>query len=289
MRKHTAALLLLLTTAAACGGGPRLAAGAPKGDVVLEVRGGVKGAPFRLGKDALAALPRRTVDGTDPATGQHATWEGIDLAAVAARVELKPGTDTLILRTGDRRAVAVPLNFIRTLRPVLADRADGQPIPDRVVAWPTAEQGGLLTDRRVRAWWARDVAVLELVNGWSITRAVLVPPGAAPGARLGADLVGARCLGCHRVRKAGGENGPDLTRIADRLSGPDFERLLLRGHPGWTDDHRDTPGEGAAADVYSFFRAVSLEAAVGAAEPEPPAPEMRQGPGGHGSEGPGGY
>jgi hypothetical protein len=288
MRKQTAALLLLLVAVAACGG-PRLPAGAPSGDVVLEVRGGVKGGPYRLGKDALAALPRRSVDGTDPATGQRATWEGVDLSAIAARLDLKPGADTLLLRTADRRAVAVPLNFVRTLRPVLADRADGQPIPDRVVAWPTAEQGGLLTDPRVRAWWARNVSVLEVVNGWSLTRAVLVPPGAAPGARLGADLVGARCLGCHRVRKAGGENGPDLTRIADRLSGADFERLLLRGHPGWGDDHRDAPGASAASNVYSFFRAVAVEAAVGPAEPEPPAPEMRPERGGHAGDGPGGY
>ncbi|HET8734397.1 MAG TPA: c-type cytochrome, partial [Anaeromyxobacteraceae bacterium] len=216
MRKQTALLAVLL--AAACSGPqlPRSSRGAP----VLEVRGAVKHGPFRLGRADLEALPRRTVRGRDPSTGRLAAWEGPELAAlVVDRVELTRGADVVLVRTADRQAVPVPLALIRQLKPVLAERADGAPLPEPVVAWPTEEQRGLETDPRARAWWAHGVVALELVNGYAtLGRAVAVPPGAPDGARLGADLFAARCIACHRLRSAGGEAGPDLTRVAERMT-----------------------------------------------------------------------
>lgn len=285
MKKSTCLLLVAL----GCSSGPRLPR-APQGEVVLEVRGAVKGGPYRLGREDLEALPRRKVVGIDPATGRRAEWEGPELATLAStRVELARGADTLVLRTSDRRAVIVPLTLVRQFRPVLADRADGQRLDERVVAWPNVDQLGLRSDPRARAWWARELTALELVNGWAVTRALAVPPGAAEGARRGSDVFGARCLACHRMRKAGGEKGPDLTRVADRMP-PDRFSALLPDHPGWHQPGLEPLGARAMQDVYAFLRAVAVEAASGPVD-EPPEPA----PGRGGDEGqrpptpPGGY
>ena len=164
MRKQTALLAALLL--AACSG-PRLPRSS-RGEPVLEVRGAVKHGPFRLGRADLAALPRRKVRGQDPVPGRLATWEGPSLAAlVIERVELTRGADVAVIRTSDRRAVPVPLSLVRQLKPVLADRADGEPLDAPVLAWPTEEQRGLDTDPRAHAWWARGVVALELVNGYA--------------------------------------------------------------------------------------------------------------------------
>lgn len=253
MRKPTALLLVL----AACSSGPRLPRVTPS-DTVVEVRGAVKGGPYPLGRAELAALPQRSVHGLDPETGRAAVWEGTALAAlVSDRVERTRGADVVILRTRDRRAIPVPLTLVRQLQPVLADRADGKPLADRVVAWPTFDQRGLETDPRARLWWARGVVALELANSFTTYgRALAVPDGAPDGARLGADRFGARCIGCHRVRKAGGEAGPDLSHLTDRMPADALYAKMREGHPGWSEGPED-PGAPAARQVWSFLRAVS--------------------------------
>jgi mono/diheme cytochrome c family protein len=274
MKKSSVALLLAL---ASCSSGPRLPSGPPRGETLVEVKGAVKGAPYRLGKEELAALPRRKVEGTDPVTGRSATWEGPELLILSStRVELKKGADTAVIRTSDGRAIPIPLTIIRTFRPVLADRADGAPIPDRLLAWPSADQRGLITDPRARLWWARDVTAIELVNGFTTYgRALAVPDGSPDGARPGADLFGAMCIACHRMRKAGGEMGPELTRVADRLPPDRFFALLAR-HPGWTDGQGEAPGEAAGKQVWSFLRSVAAVEAGAAELPEQP-PEKEKG------------
>lgn len=269
MRKHGTILLALL--AAACSG-PRLSRQA-QGAQVLEVRGAVKGGPFPIGAGDLAALPRRTVHGQDPSTGRDAAWEGVALATLAFdRVDLVKGADVVVIRTADRRAIPIPLGVVRQLRPVLADHAGGERLPELVLAWPTADQPGLLTDPRARSWWAHGVVALELVNGLtSYGRALAVSPGAPDGARLGADLFGASCTACHRLRGVGGERGPDLTHLAARLPEPAFA-ALMPGHPGWRDRGAE-PGEATARQVWAFLKAVDSVAAEAA--PEEPMPEER--------------
>ncbi|WP_248356940.1 c-type cytochrome [Anaeromyxobacter oryzae] len=279
MKKSSAALLLAILS---CSSGPRLPSGPPRGDTVVEVSGAVKGGPFRLGKADLDALPRGKVEGTDPVTGRAATWEGPQLTQLAyGRVELTKGADTAVVRTADRRAVPIPFSQIRTFRPVLADRADGVPLPDRVVAWPTGAQRGLLTDPRARLWWARGVVAIEIVNSFTTYgRALAVPDGAPEGARPGADLFGALCIACHRLRKAGGEAGPDLTRIADRIA-PDAFFAMLAKHPGWTDATGEARADGGARQLWAFLRSVAAVEA-GAAEPPEQPPEKERGGDRHG-------
>lgn len=272
MRKQTALLAVLL--AAACSAGPKLPRSA-QGAAVIEVRGAVKGGPFQLGRAQLDALPRRTVRGQDPVTGLRAAYEGVSLAAlVVERVELTKGADHVLVRTADRRAVPIPLTLVRQLRPVLADRVDGAPLGEPVLAWPTEEQRGLETDPRARLWWARGVVALELVNGFTtLGRALAVPAGAQEGARLGAELFGARCIACHRIRDAGGEKGPDLTRLAGRMTGEAFHGRLS-GHPGWLERGPET-GEASARQVWAFLLAVE-SVADGSAPPDEPPPEERE-------------
>lgn len=272
MRKQT--VLLAAVLAAACSAGPRLPRSS-RGETVLEVRGAVKHGPFRLGRAELDALPRRTVRGEDPITGRLATWEGVSLTAlVIDRVELTRGADVVLVRTADRRAVPVPLTLVRQLRPVLADRADGEPLREPVLAWPTEQQRGLGSDPRAQLWWSRGVVALELVNGFStLGRALSVPAGAPPGARLGADLFGARCIACHRVRAAGGESGPDLTRLAGRMTEDAF-RARLDEHPGRL-SHAPEPGEATSREVWAFLRAVDAVASGSAPPDEPPPAERR--------------
>lgn len=270
MRKPTALLLVL----AACSSGPRLPRVTPS-DTVIEVRGAVKGGPYPLGRAELAALPRRSVHGLDPETGLAAVWEGTSLAAlVSDRVERTRGADVVILRTRDRRAVPVPLTLVRQLQPVLADRADGKPLPEPVVAWPTFDQRGLETDPRAGLWWARGVVALELANSFTTYgRALAVPDGAPDGARLGADRFGARCIGCHRVRKAGGEAGPDLSRLAERMQAEALYARMRQGHPGWSEGPED-PGPLAARQLWSFLRAVAaFEGTAGSGDEAAPKDE----------------
>lgn len=247
---------VLLLAFAACSSAPRLphtASGAPE----LEIRGAVEGGPYALGDKDLAALPRRAVRGVDPVTGREALWEGTPLAVlVSERAAPKKGTDTAIVRTTDGTAVPIPLTVIRQLRPVLADRADGAPLAQRILAWPNLEQAGLTTDPRQASWWAHGVRALEIVF-WQRTlgTALAAPPGAPDRARLGSGEFGARCVSCHRLRSAGGERGPDLTRVAERLSHDRF-RALMQNHPAPADGIAP-PGAEASEDLWVFLRAVA--------------------------------
>jgi len=253
MRKRCIILGLLT----ACSGGLRLPTTA-HGKAVLVVRGAIEGGPHALGQADLDRLPRRTVLGVEPATGRAAAWEGPALAAIVIeRVELGKGADTVIVRTQDRAAVPIPLTLIRTLKPVLADRADGGRLDSRVVAWPTLEQRGLETDPRAAGWWARDPVALEIVD-WQRTfaAALATPDGAPDAARRGSARFADRCVSCHRLRGAGGERGPDLTTVAARLRPDAFASLLAR-HPGSGDAGGEGAGAQGAEELWSFLRAVA--------------------------------
>jgi len=244
----------LLPIALACARTTRLPH-TTEGEPALEVSGLLRGGPFRLGEADLASLPQRAVRGVDP-DGRDARWEGVDLAAtISERVALTGGADTLVVRTADRRAVAVPLSVIRELGPVLALRADREALAERVLAWPNVEQHGISSDPRAALWWARGVVAIEFVDAWrSFGPALHVPEGAPAGALAGAGIFAERCLGCHRVRGAGGEAGPDLTRAPPSL---DRLRALLPGHPGWTAGAEADGGRGTE-ELTAFLRAASL-------------------------------
>lgn len=268
----------LLVAVAACSKErlPRAAQGAP----VLEIRGAaIKGGPHPLGREDLAKLPRETIHGVDPRSGQAARWEGVSLAKILTdRVDLRRGADTVVFRTSDRSAIPVPLGAIRQLRPVLADRADGVRIATGVVAWPTTDQGGLASDPRAATWWARDIVALEVVDWQRTYGPALAPPEGAPdAARRGASVYADSCISCHRVRGAGGQRGPDLSTVASRLRAESFA-ALLPGHPGWADRRRDDGEAQSREDVWTFLSAIAatappstVEAATAERPPAAPA------------------
>ena len=268
----TAATTLLLL-ALGCSTGSRLPHG-PSGPEVLQVRGALKGAPFRLGEADLATLRQGKVRGIDPATGREATYQGVDLGALLDRLDLTGGADTLVLRTADHQAVPVPLSVVRELHPVLADRAEGEPLGARRVAWPNVAQHGLGSDPRASLWWAQKVVALEYVS-WVRTfgRALALPEGAPAGALAGAGTYGDRCLACHRVREAGGMNGPELARGG---ASPSADRLtaILPGHPGWSSPGAAPPRPQAVSELAAFLWTVARTPAEDAIEPvpDPPAP-----------------
>jgi mono/diheme cytochrome c family protein len=219
MRKlPVAAALIAALAAVSCGGPPRLPA-APRGEKVLELRGTIEGAPIALGAEDLAGLPRATVRGRDPVSGEEAAWEGLSLAALVERVRPKKRAvpDTMVVRTTDGAAVPVPLTLVRQLKPVLTDRTDGATV-QRILAWPNLEHHGLSADPRAAGWWARGVVVLELVP-WTraYAPALAAPIGSSAAARVGAGLYASRCVACHTLRGAGGTVGPELTAVATRL------------------------------------------------------------------------
>ncbi len=268
MRKIAALLqMLLLVLAGACSSrGARLPRTA-QGEPVVEVSGAVEaGGTYALGRADLAALPRRTVRGVDPADGRDATWEGVPVAAFL-RVAVKKGADTAVVRTVDGVAIPIPLTVIRTLKPVLADRSDGTPLPAPVLAWPTLEQRGIETDPRAAGWWTHGVVALEIVD-WQRTFAVALatPDGAPDLARRGASWYGDRCISCHALRGVGGKRGPDLTEVTARL-GPGPFAALLEKHPGWSGMAGDPPGADGADELWSFLGSVAT--ATGAARTEP--------------------
>jgi mono/diheme cytochrome c family protein len=269
MRKGT---VVLLAIASACA--PRLPA-SPTGERVLEVRGRIEKGPHVLGAGDLARLPRRSFRATDPATGRTATYEGADLAAIVDRTSRRPGVDTVIVRTRGGLAAPVPLWIAWQFRPVLADRADGAPLPALVLAWPNAEQLGLATDPRALAWWAHGVEALELVDWPAYSRAIAPPPGTDDAVRLGAGAFQERCVACHAARGVGGTLGPDLGQAASRLPADAFERAV-RGHRAWPEARPEAaPSREEIARVRAFL------AAVAAAPPDEEPPE----PGEHGEPG----
>lgn len=267
------ALPILLLAPLACSAGSRLPRTASGGEV-LEVRGAVKGAPFHLGEPELASLKQGKVRGVDPVTGREAVYEGLDLAALEDRVELAGGADTLVFRTEDGQAVAVPLPVIRELKPVLARPAEAPSAGELLVAWPNLAHHGLTSDPRAALWWARRVVALEYA-AWAKVygRALRLPEGAPAGARAGATAFGARCLACHGLRGAGGRKAADLTRTA-RISTAGELASVLPGHPGWA-----SPGAAAPPPELIPHLAAFLDAAArappeeaGAEEREPAAP-----------------
>ncbi len=261
--------LLVALAAAACASKlllPRKAQGQP----VLEVRGAIEEGPHSLGQADLDKLPRLKVRGTDPRTGESAEWEGPSVAVlVSDRVELKKGADTAVFRTADGAAIPVPLTVIRTLRPVLADHAGGVRLASPVVAWPTEAQRGLATDPRATAWWARDVVAFEIAS-WQRTYAPALaePEGASDAARRGADVFVESCIGCHKVRGAGGTKGPDLSTVASRLRGDAFRTLVPR-HPGAADRRRRDPSQTWEDEVWAFLSTIATLPA-----PTPPPDEV---------------
>jgi hypothetical protein len=249
--------LLLLAASAACSSKvllPRKAQGEP----VVEVRGAIKDGPHALGQADLERLPRLKVRGTDPRTGESAEWEGTSIVAlVSDHVNLLKGSDTAVMRTADGTAIPVPLTVIRHLRPVLADRADGVRVARPIVAWPTEAQRGLATDPRATSWWARDVVAFELVS-WQRTYApALAPPdGADDSARRGADVFVESCIGCHRIRGAGGQRGPDLTTVASRIRGDAFLALLPQ-HPGAAERRTRDSSDTWLPEVWAFLSSIA--------------------------------
>jgi mono/diheme cytochrome c family protein len=260
--------LLVAFTLAACARKellPRTARGAP----VLEVRGAIKGGPHALGQADLEKIPRLKVRGVDPRTGRVAVWEGPSLAVlVNDRVDLRRGTDTVLVRTGDRAAIPIPLTVIRQLKPVLADRRDGERITPAEIAWPNADQRGLATDPRAASWWAQGPVALELVDWQRTFGPALAPPeGARDEARRGAGVYAESCIQCHRMRGQGGERGPDLTSVATRIAAERFT-ALLPSHPGWKDRRIRDGAEDTIVEVWSFLRDVAALPAPEKASPE---------------------
>jgi hypothetical protein len=272
------AVVSLLLAACSSSGGPRLPSRA-QGEPVLEVRGALEKGPHALGRADLAALPRGTVRGVDPASGREAVWEGVSLAVIVSeRVELEKGVDTVVVRTADGGGIPIPLTVIRTYKPVIADRADGAPVASPVIAWPSREQRGLESDPRAVGWWARDIVALELVV-WQATfaEALATPEGAPEAARRGAGWYGERCINCHELRGVGGARGPGLTTVAARLGPASFATLLAR-HPGWYGLPGDPPSAEDGEELWSFLRAVAATSDgprpdALRAESAPPAPD----------------
>ncbi len=240
------------------------------------MRGALKGAPFRLGEADLEALPQRKIRGLDPVTGREDVYQGVDLAALEERLELTGGADTLVVHTADRRAVPIPLSRVEELRPVLAARAGGGALAERLVAWPNVERHGLTSDPRAALWWARKVVALEYVSWERVYgRALRIPEGAPAGALAGAGAFGARCMACHRIRSAGGGNGPELVSGSQA---PTRERLaaILPVHPGQPAARGGPPIPQLASQLAAFLWTVA-HAPPEEAEPEP-EPEPAQPP-----------
>jgi hypothetical protein len=267
MRKRLVALGL---AAAACGGSRLPRSPAPGGPAVVEIGGMVKGAPFRLGRGDLAALPRRALRAVDPVTDREIEFEGVALSMVVAdRLDLKKGADTLVVRTADREAVPVPLWIVRQFRPVLADKAEGKPLDALVLAWPNVDQRGLDTDPRAFTWWTRGVVALDFAD-WdrSYGKALRPPAGASDAVRLGAEQYGMRCVGCHALRAEGGTRGPELLRASQGLDDGAFAQKVA-AHRLWPQHHPElAPGPEAIAQIRMFLRAVG---AAGGAADEPAA------------------
>jgi hypothetical protein len=253
---------------AGCSVAPR--PGPVHGEVVLSIGGRVENGPFRFGHEDLLALPRRSLRGRPPAA-PPATFEGLSLAVLLTeRMQVAEGADTAVVRSRDGYAVGVPLVLVRQFKPVLADRADGRPLPDwersagrearpLLLAWPNLEWPGFDSDPRVRGWWPSDVDSIEVVR-WEQTygKALRVPAGAGDDARLGAEAYSFHCIMCHRMRGFGGQKGPELTRVA---TGKDWASLVkrFRVHAFATGLPASPPrGDEALRRIGSFLRAVTL-------------------------------
>jgi hypothetical protein len=274
MRKRTSILVALPGILAACSSKPQLPS-RPTGAPAFEIHGEVKGAPVALGAEDLAKLPRRSFRAIDRATGRDATYEGASVAAILDRARRKPGVDTVLVHTQARQAVPVPLWMVWQLRPVLADRADGAPLPGLVLAWPNAEQSGIDSDPRAMSWWAHGVEALEFVQWPAYARSLAPPPGSPDAVRFGAALFQSRCFWCHEARGRGGSAGPDLTDAASRLSAEAFARAV-RSHRAFSSARPDlVPTPEDVSRVRAFLLAIGKEA-PGGPEAEPADPAERR-------------
>jgi mono/diheme cytochrome c family protein len=264
--------LVLAAALLACAGSrPRPAAG----ELVFQVSGRVEHGPHKFGKDDLPKLTRRGFEAVAPQTGEKAKFEGVALADLLSReVEVMRDADVALVHGRGGIAVIVPLAAIRQLRPVLADKVDGEATRawradagTLLLSWPNREQPGIDTDPRMRWWWVPGVIKVELVD-WIPTygRALRVPPGAGDEARLGADVLQGSCLNCHKLRGVGGTRGPELK---DELvvKDPAAFRTLLADHlakvSGLASAPETTPGQ--ARSVAAFLRAVEI---AGAGRPD---------------------
>jgi mono/diheme cytochrome c family protein len=289
MRKR---VLLALALVACSAPRPR----PPRGDPALTVEGRIENGPFVFGLEDLADLPRRTFSAAAPFRRgpASASFEGVTLPALLeATMEVMRDADTAVFH-GDAGTVAVvPMPVLRQLQPVLADRVDGAGVQawragarPLQLAWPNLDNPGVDSDPRMRWWWVTGVHKVAL-QSWRTTfgRALRVPPGAPDEARLGADLLSSQCVGCHRVRGAGGTRGPALTREPPLSR----ERLLavLEGHLGEHSSLERPPEltRAQAGAVAAFLEVVALAGArvdeelPGLAPPdEPLAPPPRTGP-----------
>ncbi|HTT72404.1 MAG TPA: hypothetical protein VMG32_14355 [Anaeromyxobacteraceae bacterium] len=217
MRKRA---LLAAALLACAGPRPR----PPHGEVVLTVDGAVEEGPYRFGQDDLPNLPRRSFRARSPFTGAEERFEGLAVVPfLADHVSLDHGADLAVFHGQGGLVAAVSLAVLRQTKPVLAyrfaDREEGA-TPPLELAWPNLDEPGIEGDPRMAGWWLKGVDRIEM-RSWSASygRALRVPFGAGEDARLGADALGTLCLGCHRLRGAGGTRGPELRDLdiaADR-------------------------------------------------------------------------
>jgi hypothetical protein len=249
------AVLLALT--AACSTGPRLPN--TTGEAALEVGGDVKGGPFRLTQRDVDALPPGKAHGVEPGTRRDATWQGPDLASLEDRVELDKGADTMVVRSADGQAVAIPLTVVRAFRPILAERADGEALPAAQLAWPNVPHHGIDTDPRAPLWWVRHVVRIDFVSWDRVYRhALSIPEGAPRGALAGGRSYALRCIGCHGLHGAGGAVKPDLSK-GGPFTDPARLRELLRGHPGWeAPDVVVPPRDERVGELAAFLKVISI-------------------------------
>lgn len=259
----------------ACGGArPRPAGSA--GEVALAVQGRIAGGPARFTAADLAALPRRTLRGTDPRSGRTARYEGVALQKLLGEeLEIERGADVAVVRGKGGYEVAIPLSVLRQHRPVLAESVEGAPAAEPLaLAWPTEEAPGLRTDPRARWWWVEGVKEVEVLS-WLATygRALRVPEGAPDEARPGAEAFQTSCMMCHRVRGTGGSRGPELTESFG--DGQARERLAasVSAHAGQGEASAIAElGAAPVRQIAAFLRAVALAGAGMPQEEPPPEP-----------------
>lgn len=246
-----------------------------EGEVLLTVRGQVKGGPFSLGRADLARLPRGAFRAVAPGSAREARYEGLDLLLLGEqRLEVERGADTLLILAADGRVLPVTATLLRQHRPLLADRMDGEP-SSLMLVWPNVDQRGLDADPRSTVWWLQGVVSLEVVS-WDRTwgRVLRAPPGSPDEARRGAGLYAQRCASCHRLHGAGGDRGPPLDGVVARLGVGSFTAALAT-HQGWP---RRVGQELEASEVAAAEVAAFLSASDAAGVPAPEEPVKPPGP-----------
>ncbi len=264
------ALLVLALLACSATPRPRL----PPGEAALTVEGRLEGGTLDLRASELRAFPRRSFRAREPISGQEALFEGVSVADLLLEaVKPKRDADTLVVRGRDGREALVTRTRLKDLRPILADRADGQPIAawaraagvaleGPLLAWPNLAQPGLALDPRAPSWWVGGVSTLA-VESWvsSYGKALALPEAASDEARRGQGRFADQCLPCHRLRGMGGTRAPPLSppgwppqRIAARLEAHGADSAWIPSGPD---------GEVARREIAAFLQAL-------AASPEPP-------------------